>query len=220
VKALLAAEAAAPERAGGGVRGLFRRRLALPLAALALLVGGVAAVPSARSAVLDWLGIGSVEIERVPETPTTTPAALDLGERIAPPAGFPVPDALGPPDEVYRDFDLVTAVYRPRDDLPEAEQTGVGALLTELPGTVEEPLIRKLAGPGTTIEPVRVDGERGYWIGGAAHGLFYLHEGGNVREAPQRLAGPTLVWMRGDRTLRLEADVTKSRALAIARSIP
>ena len=34
-----------------------------------------------------------------------------------------------------------------------------------------------------------------------------------------RLAGPTLVWRRGDLTLRLEADVTKSRALEIARSV-
>ena len=43
---------------------------------------------------------------------------------------------------------------------------------------------------------------------------------GLIRESAARLAGPTLVWRHGDRTLRLEADVPKSRALAIARSIP
>ena len=37
--------------------------------------GGVAAVPSARSAVLRWLGIEGVRIERVPEAPTPAPTA-------------------------------------------------------------------------------------------------------------------------------------------------
>ena len=66
---------------------------------------------------------------------------------------------------------------------------------------------------------MEVDGEPGYWLGGAAHVLFYLHPTGDIRDAPMRLAGPTLVWERGDLTLRLEADVSKSRALAIARSV-
>ena len=35
--------------------------------------GGVAAVPSARSAVLRWLGIEGVRIERVPVAPTPAP---------------------------------------------------------------------------------------------------------------------------------------------------
>ena len=210
VRERLAAEAAAPEgrRAGRLPRGgRFRRRLAIPLAALALLAGGVAAVPSARSTVLDWLGIGGVTIERVPEAPTPTPSALDLGQRIAAPAGLLVPDELGPPDEVYRDGELVTLLYRePR------------ILLTQFRGRVEEPLIRKLVGPDTTVEPVRVGGEPGYWLG-AAHALLYEDPAGGIREAPQRLAGPTLVWRHGDLTLRLEADITKSRALAIARSV-
>ena len=67
---------------------------------------------------------------------------------------------------------------------------------------------------------MRVGGEPGYWLGGAAHGLIYEDPSGNIRESPSRLAGPTLVWERGDLTLRLEADVSKSRALEIARSIP
>jgi hypothetical protein len=79
--------------------------------------------------------------------------------------------------------------------------------------------LRKLAGPGTTIERVTVDGEPGYWLAGAAHGLLYEDPSGGVREAPARLAGHTLVWRRGELTLRLEADVTQERALAIARSV-
>ncbi len=80
-------------------------------------------------------------------------------------------------------------------------------------------MIRKFAGPGTTIERVRVDGEPGFWLAGEAHGLLYEDPTGEIREAPSRLVGPTLVWRRGDRTLRLEADVSKARALEIARSV-
>ena len=193
--------------------------------ALAILVlgGGVAAVPSARSAVLRWLGIEGVRIQRVPEAPTpaptTPPPALDLGERTTLASGTLVPRALGRPAAVYADGDHVTLLYRPRRGLPESAQTGAGALLSQFPGRTHPQLIRKLAGPGTTIERVRVDGEPGYWLGGDVHSLIYEHPSGDIRESPMRLAGPTLVWRHGELTLRLEADVTKSRALAIARSV-
>ncbi len=194
-------EAAAPRRR-------WRPRVAIPLAALALLIGGVAAVPSARSAVLRWLGIQGVRIERVPETPKPAPSTLNLGERVPLPAGALVPEELGAPDSVYRDGEFLWLFY----DEPRA-------LFTQFRGSTSPDLIKKVAGPDTTVEPVEVDGEPGYWLGGAAHVLFYLHPTGDVRDAPMRLAGPTLVWERGDLTLRLEADVSKSRALAIARSV-
>ena len=44
--------------------------------------------------------------------------------------------------------------------------------------------VRKLAGPDTTIERVRVDGEPGFWLAGASHGRLYEHPSGEVREAP------------------------------------
>jgi hypothetical protein len=200
----------------------FRPAWAVALAIL-VLGGGVAAVPSARSAVLRWLGIEGVRIERVPSNPTPAPSpspALDLGERIPLAPGTLVPQALGPPDAVYAAAgNLVTLLYRPRDGLPEAAQSGAGALLSQFQGRTNAQFIRKFAGPDTTIERVEVDGEPGYWIAGEPHGLLYEDPTGDIREAPTRLAGPTLVWRHGDRTLRLEADVPKSRALAIARSV-
>jgi hypothetical protein len=42
---------------------------------------------------------------------------------------------------------------------------------------------------------------------------------GQMLEAPARLAGHTLVWRRGRLTLRVEADIPKQRALAIARLV-
>ena len=211
-------EAEPPQRAP---RWRLRPALAIPLAVLAVAVGGVAAVPSARSAVLRWLGIEGVRIERVPEAPTRAPSpALDLGERIPLAPATLVPQALGRPDAVYdAPGDMVTLLYRPRPGLPESEQSGAGALLSQFPGRTNVQFIRKFAGPDTTIERVQVDGEPGYWVAGEPHGLLYEDPTGEIREAPTRLAGPTLVWRRGALTLRLEADVSKSRALAIASSV-
>jgi hypothetical protein len=193
--------------------------------ALAILVlgGGVAAVPPARSAVLRWLGIEGVRIERVPKAPTAAPSvsppARDLGDRTTLAPGTLVPGALGRPDAVYTLGDLVTLLYRPRPGLPESEHSGAGALLSQFPGRTNVQFIRKFAGPGTRVEHVRVGGEPGFWIAGEAHGLLYEDPAGGVHELPERLAGSTLVWRRGALTLRLEADVSKSRALAIARSV-
>ena len=112
--------------------------------------GGVAAVPSARSAVLRWLGIEGVRIERVPEAPTpaptTSPPALDLGERDAARARHARPARLGRPDAVYAGGDHVTLLYRPRRGLPESEQSGAGALLSQFPGRTNRHFIRKFAG--------------------------------------------------------------------------
>jgi hypothetical protein len=180
-------------------------RVAVPLAVLVL----VAAVPPARSTVLDWLGIGGEKIERVPEAPSPAPAPLDLGTRIPLPRDALVPAALGRPDAVFEAGDIITLRYRVPD-----------ALLAQFPGRTRATYVRKFAGPGTRIERVAVNGEPGFWIAGALHGLLYEDPNGRIRDLPARLAGNTLVWRHGDRTLRLEADVTQSRALAIARSIP
>jgi hypothetical protein len=199
----------------------FRPAWAVALAIL-VLGGGAAAVPSARSAVLRWLGIEGVRIERVPVNPTPAPSAtplLDLGERTRLTDAMLVPAALGRPDAVYAVGERVTLLYRAGPGLPESEHSGAGALLTQFPGRTNAEFIRKFAGPGTTIERVRVEGEPGFWLAGEAHGLLYEDPTGEIREAPSRLVGPTLVWRHGARTLRLEADVSKSRALAIARSI-
>jgi hypothetical protein len=184
-------------------------RLAIPVAVLVL----VAAVPPARSTVLDWLGIGGETIERVPETPSPTATPLDLGTRIPLPRDARVPAALGRPDAVYEAGDIVTLRYRPRPGLPEV-------LLAQFPGRTRETYVRKQVGPHTRIDRVTVQGEPGFWLSGASHSLLYEDPNGTVLDIPARLAGPTLVWRHGDRTLRLEADIPKSPALAISRSIP
>jgi hypothetical protein len=210
-------------------RGLFplRRVLAVSLALLAVSIGAVMAVPDARTAILEWLGLRGVKIERT-ETRATAPARpveLGLGERTTleqgrDQVGFPVVtpdfDALGEPDDVY----VTQAVrggqlaYVWRDDEREVE-----LLLTQFVGSLSHDFIQKALGPGTTIEEVRVDGGLGFWIAGEPHDFVYLDERGEPAFDSFRLAGNTLVWERGELTLRLEGDLTKAEAFEIAAAI-
>jgi len=66
---------------------------------------------------------------------------------------------------------------------------------------------------------VDVAGRRGYWLSGKPHEFVYWDKNGDFRQEIVRLAGNTLVWERGPLTLRLEADINRSEALEIARSM-
>ncbi len=120
-------------------------RIAIPIAVLAL----VAAVPPARSTVLDWLGLDGVKIERVPKAPTPAPTItpLELGERVPLASATLVPSELGAPDAVFRADDIVTLFYRPRGGLPESENTGAGALLTPDPRPDQPGVHAQAGGP-------------------------------------------------------------------------
>jgi len=72
-------------------------------------------------------------------------------------------------------------------------------------------LLKKVALRSADLEYVDVRGDPVIWIG-ACHAL-YLPGG------PPRAAGHVLIWQHGLLTLRLEADVGRERALAIARSV-
>ncbi|MEP7114113.1 MAG: hypothetical protein ABI862_12675, partial [Ilumatobacteraceae bacterium] len=58
----------------------------------------------------------------------------------------------------------------------------------------------------------------GYWIEGSPHQLMFVF-GDNVQDDTLRLATNTLLWQRGDRVYRLEADIDLATALRIARSV-
>ena len=180
----------------------------------------LAAAPGVRARIADWLGIGAVRIERVDRLPDASPSAdLGLGARTTlaaarRTAGVPVPTitALGPPDAVYVDRRVpgggsASLVYLARPGLPAATR-GVGALLTMLPGG--DPLIvKKLLGAGTSVQSVDVDGGFGVFVSGDAH----------LVAPPNRLAGNTLLWVRGDTTYRLETALGRDAALRLARSV-
>jgi hypothetical protein len=210
-----------------------RRTLAIALAAL-LLAGGVAiaAVPGVRDSVGDWLGFGSVRIERVPRLPALPPGRaggdLGLGRRTTLAAArartsFPVLVPPRPGAEVYLAASppggRVAFAYRPGPGLPRAVGTNAGLLITEFRGRQPRTYVGKSLGPGTTAERVRVRGAPGVWISGHPHEFAYLDARGQVRGESLRLAGNTLIWRERGVLLRLEAHVSERRALRIAGSL-
>ena len=197
------------------------RLLLVGLAVLVVAVGAIMAVPSARTAVLEWLGIKGVSVTRVDTLPKTRLLSeVDLGERItlararreAPWLVEPAYSLIVPPDEVYFSRDVpggqVVFLWGTRDDAQ--------MLMTQSPG---EAYGEKMLGEGTNAESVDVDGKPGIWFSGPPHVFIYRDRRGAIREETARLAGNTLLWQHGDLTLRLEGDLKKAGALAIAASV-
>ena len=206
-----------------------RRVVGLALALVLVPTAAVAAVPAARDAVLGWLGLAHVRVERAP-TVARLPALdrADLGRRVASVAeasrraGFTVavPDALPAPEAVYVSADaIVSLAYAPRAGLPRDPQTGLGVLVTQLRASGVADYIGKVAGPNTVVERVRVGTAPGVFLSGEAHELLVERPDRAVRPLPARLAGNTLAFERGNLVLRIEGRFDREHALALARSL-
>jgi hypothetical protein len=114
---------------------------------------------------------------------------------------------------------VVSLVFGVRDGLPKTAQGGVGVLFSEFHGEIEPAFFGKVLSAGTTLEPVTVNGGRGWWIQGEPHLIFYRDANGQVHDEQLRLAGNTLLWEQDGLTLRLESALTKDEALRIAASV-
>lgn len=197
-----------------------RRALAVALAVLAVAVGAVLAVPSARTAILEWLGLKGVDIVRVEKLPEVRgPADLGLGRsvtlaearrRVSYRLVVPKVEELGPPDAVYVGAhgggNQVSFLW--------GSPGRVRLLVSEFPG---ESIAQKTLGPGTSAEHVDVNGQPGVWIEGAPH-TFVYKVGDAFYEETLRLVKNALVWQHDELTMRLEGDVSRPQALEIARS--
>src|SRR5438270_4284714 len=218
----------------GGWRWLPRldRRLAVGMAAVLALVAVVLAIsPQARDAVAGRLGLRGVRIQEVPAVTTPRATQLNLGERLTLDqlrlrVAYPVelPATLGAPDEVYLSNTPVggqaALVYYPRPDLPQANTTGVGLLLTEFRGNVRSTAaLGKSIPPGSHLEEVQVNGGPGFWIDGDPHTFFYTDARGQILPESTRLAANVLLWEHGELTLRVESALPRDTALAIAASV-
>jgi hypothetical protein len=235
IRAQIAAEPA-PLRPGWSWPALLRpRRLAVAfLVLLIIAVGALAVSPELRTAVAKRLGIHGIEIIFVAETPT--PAASPVGTTLL--LGEPmtleeaqsrvgyviqVPAELGPPDEVYlRQLSagpMVTLLYRPRPGLPEAEETGVGALLMQFPATsdIDQIVKRVTMGTGSVIS-VMIDGADGFWVMGSSE--LVISQDPSAGFAPvSRPSADVLIWEQNGMAYRLEVNLLMSDAIAIAESL-
>jgi hypothetical protein len=233
---------AAP-RPRGWLAGLLRlsgwRRLAVAgTVAIVLAAAVLVASPGTREAVARRLGLRGVEVrigEPPPPTATTRPSdrlELGLGEqvtleearrRVSFPPLVPGVGALQRPSAVFVDRAVpeggrVDLVYRARPGLPASQFTDVGLLISQFRGRPTSEFIKKVTGMGL-VEAVTVGGEPGYWFSGEPHFFTYRDAGGNFREEQTRLAGNTLIWQRGELTLRLEGQLPKEEALRLAESM-
>ena len=202
----------------------------LAVASVALVIAVVMAIPPARAAVLDWLGFSSVRITREEPNPSRFGQALVLGDPVTlaqARRALPVvvPEELGQPDAVYL-YDhpamgpRVDMVYRARPGLPSSSNTGAGMLITEF-RAVASPLIEKSAGTGAKVERLEVGGDPAFFLSGAPHGFAYYNpDTDETNFEEQRLAGNTLLVDRSDGVLlRIEADISRDRAVEIAESM-
>ncbi|HEY6055093.1 MAG TPA: hypothetical protein VIU86_14250, partial [Gaiellaceae bacterium] len=182
---------------------LERRRRLRPwlVVALALLAAAAVAlaVPQARSAILRFFHIRGAQVTLVDRLPAVStrvrlgaPTTLERAPfRVLLPNGRR-------PDAVFAAPDGVWLRY--------ANRLLVAEIRTGSPW-----FVKKVAGQGTTVRYLTVGGAPAIWIEGTPHDLFL--PGGAVK-----LARNTLLWQRGELTLRLEGALDRKDAVRIALS--
>jgi hypothetical protein len=221
VRRRLADEAAGrrPTPAPGG--GVFRRRLGwraavvVVAAMLALLI----ATPQGRAVIVHVFRFAGVELRQGPG-PANSPTRTALpGERQTSleqarhRVSFPVlvPAALGRPGEVAVSDGgrLVSLIYR---------RTPHGLVrIDEFAGHLDQAYFEKFV-QLSDVTRVEVNGTKGLWIKGP-HDLVYITRNGTPAVASARLTtGNTLIWATRQVALRLEGNLGKAAALAVARS--
>jgi hypothetical protein len=202
------------------------------LAALLLAAGAVAAVPSARHAVLEFLGLRGETIERVPSLPEnvrakpgwhlgrpTTLAAARHGLIFEP----LLPSGLEGPNGVFLDSSVLggalNLTYPPQPGLPRSRLTGVGLLIDQLSGQAAPGFYGKMVPPGAHFERFRFHGQFAAWVEGLHVFTYKPSTDYTFHLDHSRLAANALIVQHGDVMIRLEGHFDKPTALAIARSL-
>ncbi|CRK56561.1 hypothetical protein [Alloactinosynnema sp. L-07] len=179
-----------------------------------VLVGAL--TPPVRAAVAEWFGFGAVEIRTSTGAgPSTAPApptalgAVTLDQaRTMVAFDVVVPEALGPPAATWVSADRV-AVSMSWTGGPD------GPVRLDQVGQRLAPYFVKTV--YDEVEFTSVGGAEALWLP-RPHHIVVQAPDGSQRTEPARLAGRTLIWQSGNVTLRLEGDLDRERAVAIAES--
>lgn len=204
------------------------RRRWLAAAALALLIVGalLAGSASLRTSVADFLGIDGVRIEfgeptTAPSAPPNlgTPTSMQDFVRWLPFAPMQ-PAALDQPDALYlhvlENGDVLGLMtWQPDHALPQAAETGLGALLMQFEPPDDIYMMIKTVGTSTgSITEITVNGEPAWWIEGASNLTIFGEESVEYRSTAN-----VLLWQQGGVGFRLESAQTKEEAIAVAESM-
>ncbi|CAN5328959.1 hypothetical protein BH18ACT12_BH18ACT12_05020 [soil metagenome] len=196
-----------------------RGRALIVAVALVVVAFGIAmAVPEARSAILRFIHIGAVTVEQVETLPAARerPLAAGLGSALSRREAealamirIALPEFDGPaPTRFYTRPGFIATVFR-------AESKPV--LLGEFKGD-QAGIAKKVVGAETKVRPVEI-GEFGLWLEGGEHVLMWAYGVGELHTIETRLAGNVLIWLVGDRTYRLEGELSREQMLELARDI-
>ena len=148
--------------------------------------------------------------------PTTPSEASSMGGF---PLALPASSSVGAPDAIWYTEGRVTFAWRTQPGLPETRAAGVGLLLTEFRGSVNEEFFQKMIGPGSTVTPVMIGDVAGWWISGEPHEIVYLDPRGEIIGDTRRVVGDTLLWTQGDLTFRMETALDRGAAIGLAETI-
>jgi len=224
-----------PESFGARLRALlrapYRRSFVFALIALVLAAGLVV------GAAYQLGGLRIVFVDTLPTVPSRTGLSGSLGADLGLGAQTTLDEAvgmvdyevfvprlaaLGQPDAVFFGRNLaggqISLAYGAREGLPAPVTGGVAILVTEFPGGMEQKLAQKSVGPGTTVEILTVNGGIGFWIEGRPHVIVYRDPTGYYVSESIRLVRNSLAWQQGNTVLRIEGDLSREEALAIAAS--
>jgi hypothetical protein len=196
------------------------RGLALALVALVALAGVAAAL---------GYRLPGLDILFVPSLPPAG-AGFDLGSpvpleeaRAGEPPTLRLPSALPAPATAWvtgtGDRRIVTVGWRAEPGQPTLEDSDLSLLLMAIEGRADGVYLSKALGPGTSIEPVTIDGEPGWWISGPVHELLFPRGGGDAGVIDTRLVGDALVFSRDGTLYRFESALGKDATIAIAETL-
>ena len=215
-------EGRAPGRRYKPALGIRHSRLGwrAALVALAALLVVMVATPQGRAAIAHVFRFAGIELRqepgpaRHPGSRASLPGQRGMSlERARRQVSFPilVPAALGRPGEVVVSDGgrVVSLIYR---------RTPHGLVrIDEFAGHLDQLVFEKFVHSGDVTE-VRVNGARGLWVKGPQE-LVYITRDGIPAAASARLTtGNTLIWGTRQVALRLEGNLGRTAALAIADS--
>ena len=164
--------------------------------------------------------------------PEAVAASLNLGRRIDAAEARTVlvqlhildGASIGAPDAIYQGrqpIGLITMVWRTSGALPDiGVAPGVGLVLQQYASAIDPGYLQKVVGGSARLALTTVGGERAYWIEGV-HSLQYVVDATAASPAPDSVRWTTnaLVWAKGGVTYRLESNLTRSQAEALAAQL-